>query len=797
MNDAETYGRRLIAFPQLRERVDLERAEGRREQFADLDAVIEDLLRRALAGERVLRLGDRHDDETVELLGLDGPTEQRIAETCDVAAMESRGAWALPERETLIAGAINFGWWVRQEPRLVSSLAGDERRKITLRNNPTGVFAWAALAPLFELLVIPHELRSALAGKADVDAQAKQWAKLDALLTATGLDLDEELAAFRPRSGWSRLRAQDRADARVRLVEAWARNATADMAAMLRMWMISGLVDRFYAKAKKTPPTSRQVLTKAFWRPMAACFGGDWLAFLRYLGEEPAANEEIITSLPEAKLYVGGDERAREAAAAAGVDAAEVERMLSSFFGGGDPTSPVERRVEVLKRTWREVDALHAAQVPGGQNLWGLLDERDDPYDDRWEGYVFGLHRELLTPELNRDIKQLWGTSAIGRAPDRLVTRVLPHAGAWDAFGAALQFWHRISLAAFSNTEAGPYPEYGLVDIAGNYGDLLDAMEALGHPVDRQFFRDLTDAAHRLGDPEPDPDDEHTTRHEIGDGRSFEITISVTGGRPRGRRTGFEQLRDVMTRHRRAWAAEHLDGYLRARWQTDLRGAAESYNRALHAKGKPPTIRQTITASNATIDRWFAGDTGHLLSSIGQKGPATRPTYARVMPDDVYEFGRLVHRNLGLVEEPEVTDWDDKAAVADNRAARDHNTYRSYAAEKCYGYVQMWEALGRPPAMKEVSGGAGAVRWLNEDDLDQGWVMLADAIARAVGAAPREPGPASPPRPVAAGPEPPSTNPVGAAERTHPAPSRVSATDPDPATERRGLLGRLLRGRRR
>ena len=253
----------------------------------------------------------------------------------------------------------------------------------------------------------------------------------------------------------------------------------------------------------------------------------------------PQPARQIITSLPEPKVYVGADDRARDAAAAAGVDPAEVERMLASFFGSSDPTSPVERRVQVLTRLWHEVDALHAAQVPGGRNLWGLVDERDDPFDDRWEGYEFGLHRELLTPELNHDIKALWGTSVIGRAPDRLVTRVLPHAGAWDAFGPAFQFWHRIGLAAFANTEAGPYPEYGLVDIAENYRAELDAMEALGHPVDRQFFEDLTDAAHRLGEPERDPDDERAIRHEVADGLAFEITVSVSGARPRGGARGL------------------------------------------------------------------------------------------------------------------------------------------------------------------------------------------------------------------------------------------------------------------
>lgn len=785
MTEGSSYGRRLVELETVEARLEFERGEGRRTDFGELDAVVENTFVRALVGERVLQLGERYDDETVAFLGGDQAAQACLDEKYDVATMESRGAWALPERETVVAGAVNFAWWVGKESRFVSSLAGDERRKITLRGNPTAVFAWAALGPVFELLTVPHELRSSKVGKADVDAQLKQWGKLDRLLDGAGMEMAEELAVFRPRGGWSRMQADERADARLRLIGAWARNASPQTAAALRMWAIGELVERFYLKAKKRTPTSRQVLTKAFWRPLVAYFGGDWLAFLRYLGEEPGPSEEIITSLPEPKLYVGAEDRAREAAAAAGVDPAEVDRMLSSFFGSGDATSPVEHRVGVLKRTWAEVDAFHAGQVPGGRNMWGLLDERDDPFDDRFEGYVFGLHRELLSPQLNRDIRASWGTSVIGRAPERLVTRVLPHAGALDAFGPALVFWHTISLAAFGNTEGLTYFDYGLVDIAGKYREELDAMEVLGHPVDRRFFKDLTAAAHQLGDPEGVEGAGETTRRDLGGGMAFEVTISISGGRPRGRRSGFEQLRDVLTRHRRAWASEHLDGYLRARWETDLRAAAETFNRSLQAKGKPPTVRQTITASKATIDRWFAGDVGALLGAIGQKGPGGRPTYERIMPEDVYAFGNAVHRNLGLVEEPEVTDWSDAAAVSAHRAASQHNTYRRYTAERAYEYVQRWEALGRQPEMKEVPGAKGAMKWLDDLDPEAAWEQFVVAVTSAIEHS--EPPPTVADKRTATPPAPQLPEPSADPDLD----ARQAARD-----SREGMIGRILRRNR-
>ena len=726
-----SFGRRLLGLEGVGARLELERGEGRRGELEVVDEIIEKTIMRALAGERVVRLGERQDDENVELVGFEPSDAADLDDHFDIGKMESRGAWALPERETILGGTVNLAWWMGQEARFVSSLAGDERRKSTLRAHPGAVLVWSALAPVFEVLAIPHELRSAKAGKADVDAQQKRWTDLDLLLETVGMDMQDALAPFRPHAGWSKRSSTECAAARLDLIAAWKRNATLEIAARLRMWAVGGLVERFYAKAKKATPNSRQVMTKAHWRPLVAYFGGDWLAFIRYLGEEPSASEEIATSLPEPRVYVAGEERARVAAAAAGVDPAEVELMLSSFFGGGDPSSPVERRVEVLKKAWGEVDALHAAQVPGGQNMWGLLDERDDPFDDRWEGYAFGLHRRLLSPELNRQIADGWGTSVIGRAPDRLVTRVLPHAGVLDAFGPALKFWHTISLAAFGNTEGLTYFDYGLVDIAGKYSDELDAMKAMGHPVDPSFFKDLTAAAHRLGEPEGGGDE--TTRREVAPGLAIEITVS--GARPRGRRPGFEQLRDVVTGHRRAWAAEHLDDYLRARWEADLRQGAEAFNRRLQARGKPPTTKQVISGSKPTIDRWFGGDVGAFLGSIGQKGPGEPPTYERIMPEDVYAFGVAVHRNLGLVEVPEVTDWHDSAAVNARNAATQHNNYRHYAAANAYAFVQRWEALGRVPEMKEVPGGKGAMRWLDEKDLDAAWQQFVEAVRDAIEAA--------------------------------------------------------------
>ena len=45
---------------------------------------------------------------------------------------------------------------------------------------------------------------------------------------------------------------------------------------------------------------------EAHWRPLAGLFAGDLLAFLEYLGEQPNPGEEIVSSLPEPRLYATG-----------------------------------------------------------------------------------------------------------------------------------------------------------------------------------------------------------------------------------------------------------------------------------------------------------------------------------------------------------------------------------------------------------------------------------------------------------------------------------------------------------
>ncbi len=85
------------------------------------------------------------------------------------------------------------------------------------------------------------------------------------------------------------------------------------------------------------------------------------------------------------------------------------------------------------------------------------------------------------------------------------------------------------------------------------------------------------------------------------------------------RRSGFEFLRDIVTRYRRAWSAKCLDAYLRARWESEIQGAARQYARYIEVQGKAPTEKQFAKVAEAPTNHWFGGDVNSLYAAIGEK----------------------------------------------------------------------------------------------------------------------------------------------------------------------------------
>ena len=168
--------------------------------------------------------------------------------------------------------------------------------------------------------------------------------------------------------------------------------------------------------------------------------------------------------------------------------------------------------------------------------------EGPGPYNPR-------LYRKILPADLQDAIEGLWGTVMLPRWPDRIVTEIAPHALMADTFGSALSFWHGCALTAWFICE-GPTSRTDIPGLAAYYGDALSELDRLGCPIQAGIFADLRGAEARLGPAKPLRG--QVSSKEVAPG--IWMTLQMNAG---SRRAGFERLRDVITRHRRAWAVDH------------------------------------------------------------------------------------------------------------------------------------------------------------------------------------------------------------------------------------------------
>ena len=168
----------------------------------------------------------------------------------------------------------------------------------------------------------------------------------------------------------------------------------------------------------------KSVLTKPLEKTLSGFFGGDWLAFLRYIGEAPHPDEEIATAIPAPELFVGGTKDATAVAADLGLPADEVQRALATFWAThrGQPSY-----CHLAGRGARgapqgllgEFDAIHARQTPGMKPLYGLVEyslaramDRDWVLQDG--RYSPRCYLDLLSPALLDDIERHLGADHAG-----------------------------------------------------------------------------------------------------------------------------------------------------------------------------------------------------------------------------------------------------------------------------------------------------------------------------------------------------------------------------------------------
>lgn len=723
-----SFGRRLDAATTTDAIRELERSEGRSERFARLDALLGDVLVRSMRGEQLVALKQVKDQDSVTLTELQSAQRRLVNQTYALEAQQGCGAWFIPESASLRIGWIDLPFAMQRHGQFASGLACEQRAKLDLAHNTDALALWALLEPLADALYLPFALRGPQAGTKSREDAAKLWAECGALFDAIGVQVEGELAALRPGGDWSRLQAAEQHAAKQRLMEALARQLTPETAARYRAFRVSALVSQYYRKAKADGRAKRtQVLTKALERSLSAFFGGDWLAFLDYLGEEPHQEEQVVTQLPQTRLYVGTSSRAAELAAQQGLPVEEVERVLASFWQQPTAASPVEQRVAVLRRYWDVFDTVHARQAPGMPSLWGFVEERTvaASFTETNGAYPQAfLYRRLLPPDLVEDIDRLWGRRMLARHPELVISEPYPNAAMADALGAALRFWHGAALTAWFVCE-GPSSRTDMAGLAHYHRRDLNALAGAQMPVDGRMFEELVAAEQRLGAPQSL--NQETSRHDVGLGISITTTYSFGS-----RRDGFERLRDIITRYRRAWAQQYIDAYLRAQWETPLRASGDAYNKLLHDKGKPPTMRQTAKFAEAVTNSWFGGDLHAFYGAIGEKAPARTQQRLR-LPASRQNFVQTVFACLGG-KRPESRPGVAGAAGYEAYQAQVRQQWDvARLTELSLTYVQLYEVLDRPPTLEEL--GARAFEVLHSvlsDDVAEAWRRFSEAVEGAL-----------------------------------------------------------------
>ena len=714
------FGQRVRDTSSTTELLAMELAEGRPAQFSQVDVVLAGVMIRAMRGERVVRLTKTHRGDTLSIVGIPNTLRASLPDVFQLEAQQKRGAWFIPEVVPIKARTLLFPALFREAPRYAHTLAADEKGKFALSGNHDAMVVWAVLEPFADVLLRPLFLRVDESGLLSREEFAARWTELEDSFTELGFALEEELHPFAWAGGWARFSVEEQLSSKARLLTAIASQFNADAVRRYRAFVTKRMVAQYYAKAKKGRAKRRQVITKEHARTLAGFYAGDWLDFVRYLGEEPHEEERVVTALPDARIMVSGVGRAAEVAAKKGLPVEEVERILGSFWGDKSANSPVLERVGALADYWRHLDAIHVRQLPGMPPLWGLVEDggwatlEPQPHTP----HQGALYRRLLPTELVARIDRLWGTTMLAKWPECVVSEPFPHSLMAETFGPALKFWHGCGLTAWFVCE-GPTSRTDIRGLADYYRRELVALEDLRCPVHAQLFDDLKSV--RLGPEEP----MHSRSRDInvGDGLSIGVQTSIGS-----RRKGFELLRDVITRHRQWWAGNYLDAYLRACWETELRAAARQFHLMTEEKGKAPTLKQFVKHAVEPAQRWFGGDIGLLYSSLGQKLTGNAIRRSLRMPNDRIAFVGAVFSGLGGVPFDRASivssREDGQRQVADQER---HHKLRRLAAESLT-YTQLLEALGRAPTLKEFGS---KFEWPSKV-LDQSVEVAWDVFTRVV-----------------------------------------------------------------
>jgi hypothetical protein len=718
VNSHETFGRVVGRSQSVAQFLKLERDHKLDGSFAELDLLVGRLLAQGLRGARIVEL--KRDElyiDRVCILRLSKDERDLIDNWFAVEKQQARGTWTLPEKVSMRVGFASLRWAYSQLGRFGTGLAMDERVSVKLATNPDAVLYWSLLDGLFSKMCIPFELRGPQEGALPREKQLAGWAEADALYQALGFDVQDQLAVMRYGGGWNRLCSPDQLEAKVRLLNALGQQANVHMGQRYRAYRILPFIWNYYKKANNDGRVARKrALTRDLERTLSAYWGGDWLSYLAYLGEQPHPDEQITTALPKIKPMVTRLERIDAIAANQGLGPDVVRSIATSYWQETGGVSPVEQRVQCLRRYWQIFDCLHRRQNDRTQSLWGLATDTRYVILSSGDGPTFhrDLHLELLPEDLLLDINNLWSTTMDAKWPDRILTEPFPYHAMVETLGPALKFFEGCSLTAWFLCERGS----GRTDMKGlahYYRREIDALERLGTPVDRQFFSDLIEAEAKLGLFE---------RIEEDASRTDQDNLSPTDGTSVCfKRSGTEELRQTVTSYRHIWTEKYLDAYLKACWESEITHAGRAYNIMVQdGEGRTPRLREFAKVAGPPTNHWFGGNVCGLYSAIREKCPA-EPKRVQLMPADVVGFTKRLYETLP--SQPNTL--PDREYPNSYRVAE----YIEHIANLGIKYIQMEEGLGRPPEMKELGQKFLYYSKAIPGDLNEAWETFVKTVKEA------------------------------------------------------------------
>jgi hypothetical protein len=716
---AESFGRRAAGAESASELLKLEQREGMGERFESLDALAGDFVVRSVRGEQPIaateheNLHGRGRKATLQWNGASAETRSFLDSAFSVEGQQSRGAWSLPDEATLKTGLIRSIPLMRADDMFANNAIFEDRCKVEFASSPEAVLVWSVAEPFFEDIFTPFRLRGEQEGKNSKprEKQIEEWRSIREQFEALGIDASEQLLYMGYGGGWSRIRAEEKRAAKRALAETIYEQVDAATWKRYRALQTLTILQRYYARSNSEGQALRKrVLTRNLERRLSGIFAGDWLSLLDYLGEAPHPEEQITTALPESKLYLGKTQKAQELASKHGLSEEQINLMLASLYDEGDGSSPVETRIEVLKDYWLSFDEAHARQESGMVPLWGLAGEsrrfilwREGPYHP-------ALYEHFLSRNLIERIENCWSGAMFARWPERIATEISPHVLMSETFGPALKFWQGCALTAWFMCE-GPYSRTTMSGLEHYHRRELAQMRAANAPVDSEMFKELTEVESRLEARKSDAglDEAPETLNTRGYSPGLYSRLPVTG---------FKELRDIVTRYRRAWTEKHLERYLRSVSEDAVKSAAREYYRSMNSRGgKPLTVKQFAKVVHEPVNHWFGGDLGAIYRAFGETVPV-RPTRVQVLPEDKERFVTSVYANLGgsrhvvqeywwgQMQELQVQDQD-----------------RSELANLSLNYLQLEEVLDCSPTLKEF--GASRFKKFSENilskDVDLAW----------------------------------------------------------------------------